>query len=66
MKRLDDYFLLKAKDTVYLRLEELKYSLSPQETEGYIQAYEEWLKIKDAKPKNNSGYLFQPSLHQIH
>ena len=62
VKRLDDYFLLKAKDTVYLRLEELKYSLSPQETEGYIQAYEEWLKIKDAKPEEQFRLPFPAEL----
>ena len=49
VKQLDDYFLLEAKDAAYLRLEELRYSLSPQETEGYIQTYEAWLKLKDAK-----------------
>lgn len=62
VKQLDDYFLLDATDIAYLRLEELKHSLSIQETADYIKIYEEWLAIKDTKPEEQFLFPFPAKL----
>lgn len=62
VKHIDDYFLLEVKEIPYLRLEELRYSLSPQKIASYVQTYEAWVKLKEAKPEEQFQLPFPAKL----
>ena len=63
IKAIDDYFLREAKDRNYIRREILGPDLSIEKTTTYLEIYETWFKLKEARAEEQFNISFPGKRH---